>query len=44
MSNFEHTIALLDSFLEAGVPGYDFELRRHGEVLLRRYAAKKRSR
>ena len=38
MSNFEHTIALLDSFLEAGVPGYDFELRRHGEVLLRRYA------
>ena len=38
MPNFEHTNALLDSFLEAGVPGYDFELRRHGEVLLRRYA------
>lgn len=37
MPKFEHTIALLDSFLELGIPGFDFELRRHGEVLLRHH-------
>ena len=36
MPKFEHTIALLDRCLAVGVPGYDFTLRRHGEVLLRR--------